>query len=77
VPEGKELTVTVRGVAFTWPVPESEIVAGELVALLTTDTLPATLPATVGASPIFSETLCPAARLSGSEKPLKVKPAPV
>jgi hypothetical protein len=57
--------------------PESEIVAGELLALLTTDTLPSTLPAAVGANPTFRATLCPAARLSGNDKPLTVKPAPV
>ena len=59
------------------PAPESEIVAGELVALLTTDTLPDTLPATVGANPTLSEALCPAARLSGNGIPLTLKPAPV
>jgi len=59
------------------PVPESEIVAGELLALPTTDTLPNTLPAAVGANPTLSETLCPAARLSGNDKPLTLKPAPV
>jgi len=31
------------------PLPESVMVAGELVALLTTETLPVALPATVGA----------------------------
>jgi hypothetical protein len=59
------------------PAPESEIVAGELVALLTTDTLPATLPAIVGANPTLSEALCPVARLRGKDKPLTLKPAPV
>jgi len=59
------------------PAPESEIVAGELVALLTTDTLPDTLPATVGANPTLSEALCPAARLTGNGIPLTLKPAPV
>ena len=32
------------------PVPESEAVAGELVALLTTERLPVTLPVVVGAN---------------------------
>jgi len=59
------------------PAPERVIVAGELVALLTTDTLPATLPAAVGANPTLSEAFCPAARLSGKEIPLTLKPAPV
>ncbi len=59
------------------PVPESEIVAGELLALLTTDTLPNTFPAAVGPNPTLSETLCPTARLSGDDKPLTLKPAPV
>src|SRR5437879_8922588 len=59
------------------PAPESEIVAGEFVALLTTDTLPTTLPAAAGTKPTFNEALCPAARLSGNERPPALKPAPV
>jgi len=59
------------------PVPLSEIVAGELVALLTTATLPARLPAEAGANVTLKEVDWPAARFSGSVIPLVVKPAPV
>ena len=59
------------------PVPLSEIVAGELVALLTTVTLPARLPAEAGANVTLKEVDWPAARFSGSVIPLVVKPAPV
>ncbi len=58
------------------PAPESAIVAGELVALLSTDTLPVTLPVAVGAKATFSEALCPAARVNGRVIPLTLNPAP-
>jgi hypothetical protein len=48
LPKAMLVGVTVRP-AWT-PVPLSVMVAGELVALLTTETLPVTLPATVGAN---------------------------
>ena len=47
LPKAMLVGVTVRP-AWT-PLPLSAIVAGELVTLLTTETLPVTLPATVGA----------------------------
>ena len=59
------------------PVPESETVAGELVAVLTTETLPAALPAAVGAKVTLKVALRRAARLRGSESPLMLNPAPV
>ena len=59
------------------PVPLSEIVAGELVALLTTVTLPARLPAEAGANVTLKEVDWPAARLSGSVIPLVLNPVPV
>jgi len=59
------------------PVPLSEIVAGELAALLTTVTLPERLPVEVGAKLTLKEVDWPAARFSGSVIPLVVKPAPL
>jgi len=59
------------------PVPVREIVAGELVALLTTVTLPARLPVEVGAKLTVNDVDWPAARLNGSVIPLVLKPVPV
>jgi hypothetical protein len=59
------------------PVPLSEIVAGELVALLTTVTLPARLPAEAGVNVTLKEVDWPAARFSGSVIPLVLNPVPV
>ena len=58
------------------PVPLSEIVAGELVALLTTVTLPARLPAEAGVNVTLKEVDWPAARFSGSVIPLVLYPVP-
>jgi hypothetical protein len=57
-------------------VPLSVTVAGELVALLTTETLPVTLPAAVGANVTLRVAVWLAARVSGRVKPLALKPAP-
>jgi len=59
------------------PVPLREIVAGELVALLTTLTLPVTVPTAVGAKLAVSGRLWPAARVTPLEKPDTVNPEPV
>ena len=53
------------------------IVVGELPALLVMVTAPVTLPAAVGANDTEKEVDCPAARVTGSERPLTVKPLPV
>lgn len=53
------------------------IVAGELVALLTTVTLPERLPAEAGANLTLNDVDCPAARVAGSVIPLVLKPVPV
>lgn len=63
-------------IGFT-AVPLTGIVAGELVAVLTTLTLPETLPAAVGANLAVSERLWPAARVAAPEKPLTLNPDPV
>jgi len=60
----------------TKPVPLRAMVSGELVALLTTETLPVTLPAAAGAYTTLKLAPWPAARVNGSVKPLALKPAP-
>jgi hypothetical protein len=59
------------------PVPLKVIVEGELVAVLTTVTLPGRLPVEVGANLTLSVADCPAARLRGSVIPLVLYPAPL
>ena len=59
------------------PLPLSEIVVGELVALLTKLRLPAALPDVAGAKLTLSERFWPAARVTVPVKPLTVNPAPV
>ena len=55
------------------PLPLSEIVAGELVALLATLRLPVALPAAAGAKLTVSVKLWPAARVTAPGKPLTVR----
>ena len=59
------------------PVPERETVAGELVALLTTERLPVTLPVVVGVKAMLKVAVWPAVRVKGRESPLRPKPVPV
>ena len=54
------------------PVPVSETFAGELEALLTTETFPAAAPIVEGAKVRVKEALPPAASVAGSVKPLIV-----
>src|SRR5437899_11601283 len=50
--------------------------AGELVALLTTETLPVVLPGIVGAKTTLKLAVWPAAKVSGAVRPLLLKPLP-
>ena len=59
------------------PVPLRAMVLGELGALLTSETLPDTLPVAVGANCTLKVLDCPAPRVSGNVSPLMLKPAPV
>ncbi len=59
------------------PAPLSEIVAGELVALLVTVTLPERLPAVAGVNDTLKEVDCPAERVSGSAGAVSMNPAPL
>jgi len=58
-------------------VPESEIVAGELVALLTTVRLPVTVPMVLGAKLTVSIRLFPAVSVTVPVRPLSANPEPV
>jgi len=58
------------------PVPESAIVAGEFVALLSTITLPDELPVDTGENMASSVADCPGARIKPVETPLSEKCAP-
>ena len=61
----------------TNPDPESDITAGELVALLTNDTEPVELPAAAGAKLTVAVVLAPAATVRGKVIPLTLYPLPV
>jgi hypothetical protein len=58
------------------PVPLKAMVAGELLALLITETAPLKLPLAVGANATLNEVDCPALSVMG-DSPLTVKPLPV
>jgi hypothetical protein len=57
-------------------VPERETVAGELVALLTTERASLKVPVAVGAKVTLKVEVWPAARVSGRESPLRLKVVP-
>lgn len=59
------------------PAPFSDTADGELVAVLTTLTVPETLPTTAGANATTSERAWPGVRVTAPEKPLTPNPAPV
>jgi hypothetical protein len=70
------------GLAVNWnvaatPVPLRAMAVGEFAALLTSDTLPVTLPAAAGANCTVKVLDCPADRLRGKVSPLRPKPVPV
>jgi hypothetical protein len=58
------------------PVPVRVIVAGELVALLSTETVPVKLLALVGEKAIDNGTACPAVSVEGGALPVVLKPPP-
>jgi hypothetical protein len=64
-----------RKVAVT-PVPLRAIVSGELGALLTSETVPVTLPAAPGVKATLNVALLPAAMVSGTVMPVGLKPLP-
>jgi len=64
-----------RKVAVT-PVPLRAIIRGELGALLTSETVPVTLPAALGLKATLNVALLPAAMVSGTVMPVRLKPLP-
>ena len=76
LPKLRLLGVAVSKKVCATPVPESETTAGELVAVLATETLPEALPGVVGAKVAVKLVVWPAVRVRGSESPLMLKPAP-
>jgi hypothetical protein len=58
------------------PLPDREMVAGELLALLRTTTLPVTLPGAAGAKVTFKVADCPGVRTVPADTLLELKPAP-
>lgn len=58
------------------PAALSGIVAGEFGALLTSETLPLTVPATAGAKVTAKAADWPGPRVSGNARPLRVNPVP-
>ena len=59
------------------PLPLREMVAGELLALLATETLPLAVPAPVGANVTFSVAVCPGVRVVLALTPLALYPVPL
>jgi len=78
------MTVDVLAVQFKvaeweigWtPAPDKVIDAGELEALLATETFPVTLPVAAGAKVAFKVTIWPEVTISPADTPLAVKPGP-
>ncbi len=58
------------------PTPESGIVAGEPLALLPIVTPPVAFPELCGANCAENDAFCPGIRVSGTEMPLMLNPAP-
>src|SRR5689334_6208970 len=58
------------------PVPDKVIEAGEFEALLTTETLPVTLPVAAGVKVAFNVTGFPGLTISPADMPLALKPGP-
>src|SRR6266568_1698185 len=59
------------------PVPLRAMAAGEFGALLTSETLPITLPAARGPNATLKVVVCPTARVKGRVSPLRLNPAPL
>ena len=64
-----------RKVAVT-PVPLRAIASGELGALLTSETVPVTLPAALGVKATLNVALLPAAMVTGAVMPVRLKSLP-
>lgn len=58
------------------PVPLKAIVSGEPGASLVIETLPFALPVVEGANCALNVVICPAASVSGTDKPVMLNPVP-
>jgi len=58
-------------------VPVKATARGELAALLTTEAVPVSVPAVVGAKTTPNDVVCPAASVKGSEMVVGLNPVPV
>src|SRR5437879_7215932 len=75
-PKLRLVGLAVRRKVEVTPVPLNAMVEGELGASLTSERLPVTLPAPVGAKATLKLVLCPALRVSGTVRPVVRKPFP-
>lgn len=79
-PTFTEPKLTLEGLALScivMPEPDSGTARGEFAAVLVIEMLPVALAAVVGAKPAVKLALCPADKVKGSVRPLKLKPAPL
>jgi len=75
-PKLRLLGLAVRSKVEVTPVPLNAMVEWELEASLTSERLPVTLPALAGAKATLKLVLCPALRVSGTVRPVMLKPFP-
>src|SRR2546425_3321327 len=75
-PKLRLVGLAVRRKVEVTPVPLNAMAEGELGASLTSERLPVTLPALVGAKATLKLVLCPALRVSGTVRPVMLKPFP-
>lgn len=79
-PTFTELKLTLDGLTVSCmvvPVPDSGTARGEFVAVLANKMLPVTLVVPVGAKLAVKLALCPAARVKGNVRPVRLKPMPL
>src|SRR2546428_10386169 len=75
-PKLRLVGLAVRRKVEVTPVPLNAMVEGELGVSLTSERLPVTLPALAGAKAALKLVLCPALRVSGTVRPVMLKPFP-
>ena len=76
LPKLRPVGLAVKRLVAVAPLPVKARAVGELVALLTRERLPDTLPEAAGAKATLKLVLWPAARVSGKVKPLIENPVP-
>ena len=75
-PKLRLVGLAVRRKVEVTPVPLNAMAEGELGASLTSERLPVMLPALAGAKATLKLVLCPALRVSGTVRPVMLKPFP-